>query len=179
MDYKTHPITREELRIVAKGVREAFKCKNKYRFNVIDAFERISLVFPQIICAVVDNDEFEPSVPGRCIPDMSGNYLIEIKNSIYDGAAKGVGGYRDHIMHEISHAILCLLGFTPILDRSFKNGELRPYESMEWQAKALCGEIMIPYEATAGLPINKIIGYCKVSRSCAELRFNEFRKKRE
>ena len=41
---------------------------------------------------------------------------------------------------------------------------------MEWQAKALCGEILIPYEETKGLSKNKIISYCKVSEECAIMR---------
>ena len=93
-----------------------------------------------------------------------------------DGAAEGIGGYRAHILHEICHAILCLLGFTPILDRAFKNNELKPFESMEWQAKALCGEILMPYEETEGLSVRQIRHLCQVSRESAELRYNNYRK---
>ena len=35
MDYKTKPTSREELRGIARFVRKLFKCKNKYRFDVI------------------------------------------------------------------------------------------------------------------------------------------------
>lgn len=176
MDYKTHPISREELRSVAKALRQIFKCKNKFRFDVIDAFERTPVLFPQVTCIVVEDEEIENNIPARCTPDMNGHYLIEVKNSVYEGAVTGKGGYRAHILHEICHAFLCILGFTPILDRAFRNRELRPFESMEWQAKALCGEVMIPYEETAGLSIRRIMGYCKVSYDSAELRFNEFKK---
>ena len=176
MDYKTHPTTREELRKMAKGIRQMYKCKNKYRFDVVNAFERTSLLFPEITCIVVEDDEFDQDIPARCTPDMNGHYLIEVKNSVYEGAVQGKGGYRAHILHEICHAILCIWGFTPILDRAFKNKQLRAYESMEWQAKALCGEIMIPYEETAGLSVRKIMGFCKVSRDCAAFRYREFGK---
>ena len=137
MDYKTKPTSREELRGIARFVRKLFKCKNKYRFDVMDAFEKIPSVIPAVTCLVVEDDEIEGDIPARCVPDFEGHYTIEVKSSIYDGAAEGIGGYRAHILHEICHAILCLLGFTPILDRAFKNNELKPFESMEWQAKAL------------------------------------------
>lgn len=176
MDYKTKPTSREELRGIARFVRKLFKCKNKYRFDVMDAFERIPSVIPAVTCLVVEDDEIEGDIPARCVPDFEGHYTIEVKSSIYDGAAEGIGGYRAHILHEICHAILCLLGFTPILDRAFKNNELKPFESMEWQAKALCGEILMPYEETEGLSVRQIRHLCQVSRESAELHYNNYRK---
>ena len=176
MDYKTKPTSREELREIAKFIREIFSCKNKYRFDVIDAFERAPVVLPAIVCLVVEDDEFEENIPARCVPDFNGNYTVEVKSSVYDGAIEGIGGYRAHILHEMCHAILCLLGFTPILDREFKNNELKPFESMEWQAKALCGEVLMPYEETKNLSVNQIRHLCQVSRESAELRYNNYRK---
>ena len=176
MDYKTRPISREDLRSIAKFMREVFKYKCILRFDVIDAFERFPELFPEVTCTVVEDDEIEEGVPARCIPDMNGHYLIEVKNSVYEGAVSGTGGYRAHILHEMCHAILCLLGFTPILDRAFKNKELKPFESMEWQAKALCGEIMMPYEETEGMTVRQIMNYCKVSAEAAQLRHNNYRK---
>lgn len=178
MDYKTKPISRNELRIIANFFRQAFGCKKRLKFNVIDAFERAPLVFPFLITTVVEDDELPEDIPARCIPDFNGNYLVEVKNSVYEGAVEEVGGYRDHIIHEMCHGVLCKLGFTPIMERAFKNNELKPYESMEWQAKALCGEILVPYERTAGMTARQIRHYCKVSYDCAEFRANEFRKKR-
>ena len=176
MDYKTKPCSREDLRIVAVAIRKAFKCRNKYFFDVVKAFEEISTKFPAITTLVVEDDAFEDNVPARCIPDFNGGYCIEVKNSIYEGAVSGVGGYRAHILHEICHAFLCLLGFTPILQRAFRNNELKPFESMEWQAKALCGEILMPYEETEGLSVRQIRHLCQVSRESAELRYNNYRK---
>ena len=166
MDYKTKPTSREELRRIARCIRKLFRCKNKFRFNVLTAFEKMPVIFPSVTCTVVEDDEIEGDIPGRCIPDFEGCYTIEVKSSIYEGAAAGVGGYRAHILHEICHAVLCML----------KNKELKPFESMEWQAKALCGEIMMPYEETEGLSVRQIQHLCKVSRESAELRYNNYRK---
>lgn len=176
MDYKTKSTSREELRRIARCIRKLFKCNNKYRFNVLTTFEKMPVIFPCVTCTVVGDDEIEGDIPARCIPDFEGCYTIEVKSSIYDGAAAGIGGYRAHILHEICHAILCMLGFTPVLDRAFKNKELKPFESMEWQAKALCGEIMMPYEETEGLSVRQIQHLCQVSRESAELRYNNYRK---
>ena len=176
MDYKTKPTSREELRNIAQCIRALFKCDDKFRFDVLTAFEKMPVIFPSVTCTIVEDDEIEGGIPARCIPDFDGHYTIEVKSSIYDGAAAGIGGYRAYILHEICHAILCMLGFTPILDRAFKNKELKPFESMEWQAKALCGEIMMPYEETEGLSVKQIQHLCQVSRESAELRYNNYRK---
>lgn len=174
MDYMTKPISRGDLRKIAYGFRKIFKCKNKYLFDVIDAFERVHSIFDNITVEVIEDDDetnFSKDIPAQCSPDMNGNYHIEVRESIYEGACNGIGGYRAHILHEICHAILCMLGYTPVLQRSFNNYEIENRStSMEWQAKALCGEILVPYEETKGLSKNKIISYCKVSEACANMR---------
>lgn len=168
MDYKTKPLNRRFLRFLAQIIRNTFKCRSKFKFNVILAFEQIHSIFKNITVEVVENELMR--VPARCIPDLNGCYHIEVKEEIYVGACNGVGGYRAHILHEMCHAILCMLGYTPILDREFKNNELKPFESMEWQAKALCGEILCPYEATKGMSVREIIRKCNVSEQCALMR---------
>ena len=176
MDYKTKPTSREKLRSIAKELRQKFGCNKGLWFDVIQAFERTHELFPQLICTVVEDDKLPDGVMGRCQPDWNGHYLIEVKESVYNDAAAGKGGPRAHVLHEICHAILCLLGFTPVLERSFKDFEIRPCKSMEWQAKALCGEILIPYGETQGLSVRQIMSKCGVSQECAALRENEFRK---
>ncbi len=181
MDYKTKPIDRKELRAIAKWVRSAFRSKNKLRFDVVKAFEKINSIFFQITTEIITDYAVDIisdlNVPAACIPDMKGNYHIVVRESIYDGACQGIGGYRAHILHEMSHAILCLLGYVPTLNREFKNNEIKPcYESMEWQAKALTGEILIPYEHTIGMSEKKIVAYCQVSKASAQYRINNLDK---
>jgi len=135
----------------------------------MDVFEKISLKFPEVVTEIVE-DEVLGDIPGRCIPDFKGNFTIQIKDSIYTGATKGVGGYRAHIMHEISHVLLFIIGFNPIVERSYKNNVLEPCESVEWQAKALTGEIMVPFEDTKNMTCEEIIEKCGVSKDCAEKR---------
>lgn len=175
MDYKTKPIGRKDLRAISRWFRYQFKCKNKYRFDVIDAFEKIHSKFPQITTQIIDTDSTDIisdlDVPGTCLPDLKGNYHIVIRENIYLGACNGIGGYRAHVLHEMCHAVLCLFGFTPNLERTFRNNEIEPrYISMEWQAKALAGEILVPYEETIGMSERKIRFLCKVSQSLAKNR---------
>lgn len=85
MDYITKPISRGELRTIAYWFRKVFKCKNKYLFDVIDAFERIHSIFDNITVEVIEDDDetnFNKNVPAQCTPDMKGNYHIEVMESI-------------------------------------------------------------------------------------------------
>ena len=56
------------------------------------------------------------------------------------------------------------------MQRSFSNGFIKPYESVEWQAKALCGEIMMPYYATANMTVDEIVDIYAVSEASARKR---------
>lgn len=172
MDYLTKPTSRNKLRALATYIRSLFKCRNKYRFDVIEALEKIHSIFTQVTVEIVEDDDpvLGKKIPCACSPDENGECHIQIKESVYEGAYRGIGGYRAHILHEMCHAILYLIGFKPILARLFNNYELRPFESAEWQAKALCGEIMVPYEATKGMSVKQIKHYCGVSKECAEMR---------
>lgn len=81
-----------------------------------------------------------------------------------------------HILHEICHVILFEAGFFPFMDRTYKIGELKPFESVEWQAKDLAGEMMMPYEETKDKSAKAIKRLCVVSGEASLLRFTNYRK---
>ena len=75
------------------------------------------------------------------------------------------------ICHEICHAILFHIGFMPTSARSIIKGKETPaYRSVEWQAKALCGELTIPYDATIGMNANEIMELYPVTKASAKYR---------
>lgn len=175
MDYMTKPISREKIRTISKAVREIFKCRNKFYFDVVEAFEKLPLLFPEVTTAIVEDDNTEYindlNCPAAFVPFYDGKFIIYVREKTYNDAVKGKGGPRAHIMHEISHFILFKLGYTPILERSFKNNEINPpYISFEWQAKALAGEVLIPFTYTSLMSVKSIMKRCKVSKECAETR---------
>ena len=171
MDYMTKPTSRYALRQIAPFVRELFGVDPSSEFPVLDALEKVPDVFPGSGFAIVPDDSLPKDTPARCRPDEDGNFLIEIKESVYDGAYnKHIGAYRGFIMHEICHIFLYKIGFTPIYTRSFENYEIPAYCSVEWQTKALCGEIMMPYEETKGLSCERIISTYGVSKGFATMR---------
>lgn len=169
MDYRTKKISREKIRNIAMALWVIFDCKNKYYFDVIKALEKMPTLFSNVSVEILsDDDPILRNVPATTIPDMKGNYSIKVKESVYEKAYfKNNGGYRMHIMHEISHCILFMIGYIPYFDRAYKNNELDNCESIEWQAKALAGETLINYRNTFGMSVESIMARCKVSKDAA------------
>lgn len=174
MDYITKSTNREEIRKFSKFFRFIFGVNDdKSPFPVLEALEKFPDVFKGSNFVIVEDDELPANVPARCSPDEFGNFTIEIKELVYKGAFdKGIGAYLGFICHEICHVFLYKIGFTPIIERSFGNNEIPPYKSVEWQAKALCGEVMMPYEATADMTCDEIMTVYHVSKSSAKYRKN-------
>lgn len=171
MDYMTKPISRYGLRQMSRFFRALFNVDETSKFPVLEALEKLYDIFPGCSFFIVEDEKLPADTPARCRPDDEGNFVIEIKKSIYDGAYfKGIGAYRGFILHEICHIFLYKIGFTPILTRSFENNEIPAYCSVEWQTKALCGEVMMPYEATKGMDRNTIVKEYGVSKGFAETR---------
>lgn len=170
MDYLTKPVSRKELREYGIVFRKLFRIPLHGKVPVMDVLERFHLVFPGSFFSIVEDADLPATLPARCNVLGNGKFEIEIRQTTYDGAYKNIGAYRDHIIHEICHAFLYTLGFTPIMQRSFKNGEIVNYRSSEWQAKALCGEVMIPYEETALLSASEIAEEYGVSLAQAKYR---------
>ena len=152
MDYKTKPLSRMDIRKLAKIFRKAFHASPIGPFPVLLALERLPDLFPGSNYVIVEDDYLDATVPCRCIPNDNApdSFTIEIKESVYNGAYNGVGAYRDHICHELCHLFLFHLGYRPVVERCYREGELKKYESVEWQAKALCGEVMLPFKETQG-----------------------------
>lgn len=136
-------------------------------------------MFKNVNCEIVSNNDFRlNNALTTTIKTLNNEYLILISEKVYDGANElNIGGYRMHIMHEICHVILFKIGFKPNLEKVYKNKKLKAYESIEWQAKALAGEILIPYSATIDMTLDEIVKECKVSKEAALFRINCYNKK--
>lgn len=70
----------------------------------------------------------------------------------------------------MAHVFLFNIGFTPIYERSFADNELPAYCSVEWQAKALTAEIMIPYYESKEMNQKEIENNYHVSKAFARNR---------
>ena len=170
MDYETKPVSRKKLRNFATIIRYVFNVGFTGAFPVVEIIDKIPQKLKGTNFEVLEDDELPANIPARCFPDEEGHFTIQVKESVYLGAEKGIGACRGFIMHEICHVFLYKMGFTPIHNRTLKNNSIPAYRSVEWQAKALCGEVMMPYLETLGLTENEIISKYHVSKGFAQKR---------
>jgi|GEM_PF-208200 len=171
MDYKTKPASRRTLRRLSVFLRRIFNLTPDEPFPVLSVLEQLPDKFRDCDWEVLEDSDFPSKVMARCLPNDRGGFTIQIKESVYAGAyERQVGAYLGFICHEICHVFLFKVGYTPVYERSFQANELPAYESVEWQAKALCGEVMMPYNATRGMDANQIADTYHVSKESAKMR---------
>ncbi len=168
MDYETKPTCRKDLRKYAMILRKLFGVSSEGPFPVLEALDRVPDIFEGSGYQIVEDKKLPPQTMAQCSPNDTGGFTIEIKESVYVGAYKNqVGAFLGFICHEICHIFLFKIGFTPVYSRSFADGELPAYCSVEWQAKALCAEVMLPYEETRGMKPTELVNTYHVSKAFA------------
>lgn len=168
MDYQTKPTSRKDLRRYAKYFRKVFDVSETGPFPVLEALEKLGDVFPNCNYLIVEENELPPQIMAACSPNDQGGFTITIRERVYRGAYEdGIGAFLGFICHEICHVFLFHIGFRPIFTRSFDNNEIPAYCSVEWQAKALCAEVMVPFEESRGMKPTEIVNRYHVSKSFA------------
>lgn len=174
MDYMTKPLSRKAIRNIGKCIRKIFKVSEDKPFPVLQVLDKLSLFFHNAEYQVLEDNRLLPNVFAWCYQKPDGGFMIEIKQTVYDGAYNNNYTFLCFICHEICHIILFYLGFTPISTRTLdKNINIPAYRSVEWQAKALCGELTIPYEATANMNASEIVEKYHVSKQSAIYRVRQ------
>ena len=177
MDYQTKPTSRKDLRVYAKIFRRLFHVQQNGRFPVLEALEHVPDVFHGSGFVIIEDSKMPAKTMARCFQNDTGGYTIEIKESVYVGAyEKNIGAYLGFICHEICHLFLFYIGFTPIYSRAFEEKELPCYCSVEWQCKALTGEVMIPFNESHGMGEEEIIRKYHVSKAFARKRVQQERR---
>jgi len=137
----------------------------------LEALDKVSDIFENCNYIIVPDKKLPPKTMAQCIQNDMDGFTIEIKESVYVGAyEKRIGAFLGFICHEICHIFLFAIGFTPIYARSVENNVIPPYRSVEWQAKALCAEVMIPFEESKGMKEEEIIRKYMVSKAFAQNR---------
>ncbi len=180
MDYMTKPLSRADIRRISQYVRQIFKLQPDEPFPVLFILEQMCNTFEGTEFQVLEDEKLPANVFAWCYPKPEGGMMIEIKQTVYDGAYYDQNrAFLCFICHEICHVILFYLGFTPISTRTLeKNEEIPAYRSVEWQAKALCGELTIPYKATVGMKAKEIMEKYPVTAASAQYRVKQDKKKK-
>lgn len=175
MDYMTKPISRSTIRNLCKYIRRIFRLSPDEPFPVLKILDKLCVLFEGTDYQIVEDNHLPANVFACCYQKADGWFMIEIKETVYKGAYEdNNGAFLCFICHEICHVILFYFGYTPISARAICNDEKIPaYRSVEWQAKALCGELTIPYEATKDMSAKEIVDKYHVSMQSAKYKVKQ------
>lgn len=177
-DYLTKPTSRRELKRIAAEIREALEEKDPYSFDSVQALERLPNLFRgrmDVDVQIVDDADIDDDIP--CYSELSSDgksYCIYIKNKVYEGANRGIGGYRAHICHEICHLFLYIHGYLPEQEIPAGKQPVSLCRSGEWQAKALSGYVMVPPDTCKAFAASAIQDICEVSEEMAETMYRVY-----
>ena len=86
MDYRTKPLSRSSIRQLSKYIRKIFKLNESEPFPVLDILERVCIMFDGVDYIVVEDDDLPTDIFAWCYPKPEGGFMIEIKQTVYDGA---------------------------------------------------------------------------------------------
>lgn len=168
MDYETSLIlSRVKIRKIASFIRKKLSIKT-IRFPVMRVLELFVTEYDDILCYTVEEDtSFKNGVMAELSMINDYRYCIRIRESVYNDASVGGRASTGFVCHELCHFILVhILGIKPkkyfdlngiAYARQIYGWSIPAYKSMEWQAKALCGELMIPYEECKNYDLKTII----------------------
>ncbi len=172
MDYETKATSRKELRLFAKLFRSICGFDENEPINPLLLLDRLRDLegFSDVRYEIVYGNELPGTVPAQCVKENN-EYVIQIKDTVFLSAEKGVGGSRMHIIHEIMHPFADKIRFKPIFSRNVTK-ETPCYRRLEWIVKALAGEVMMPYEATKGMSVKELMMEYGVSEPAAKKRIS-------
>lgn len=173
MGYRCQPVSRAELRVIARKFRKVLGIEDVLHVNVMKILELVlPTIFEGFSYEIVATNE----LPRKRHADTDVvNRIIRIREDIYDKACEGDGQARMTIMHEIAHYLLivvCGLKFA----RSYSSEPVKIYEDPEWQAMALAAEIMCDARLVRHMTPDQIKDTCGVSWTAAKRVYENCRK---
>lgn len=167
-DYIVESKSREDLRRLARVLREFLGLENELWIPIVELLDVLSEIFSDFSYEIVRDIEL-PSDTHAETDIRTGH--IRIKESVYLRACNGEGRDRMTIAHEIGHYFtLCFCGFS--LQRNFKRQEVKSYNDPEWQAKCFAGEFMVAHHLTGNMDVTQIVEACGVSNEAAKYQYN-------
>lgn len=140
--HRVPPTSTKKIRRDAQKVREVLAvvgASAKGPVDIVDILEnRMPTFLPNLLLEVMPDHELGAD-HARTYPDKD---LIQVRESTYTGAMKGVGRDIFTLAHELGHLLMHkgVAAFPRTTGRSFKI-----YEDSEWQADTFAAEFLMPY----------------------------------
>ena len=170
--YEVPPLRRIDLRRYARSVRRDLGLLNTHYFPIVELLEALHQM--GIEQDIIDDLTWDKQYgkEKHAVYSLT-DRIINIKESVYNGAVNDCGRDRFTIAHEIAHVLL--LDNHEIKVAKIRDGnDLPPYRDPEWQADCLAGELLMPYHLCKDMSISEIVKMCKVSLSAAHFQKSKY-----
>jgi Zn-dependent peptidase ImmA (M78 family) len=161
--YETRPVSRQQLRDFASGIRTKFGLGEVLLFPIVEFMElNLPTIDPEFQWEIVEKDILSEEIHADTDPVAR---RIRIREDVYEGAVAGNGRDRMTVAHELAHYLLLVVLEWPVLPSS---EDVPAYRDPEWQAKALAGELLIPHQKIQGMDCGDVMETFGVSLEAAE-----------
>ena len=159
--FKATPLSRKNIRKIARLIRESIGVSDKEAFPVIPFLESVLKKFDYDydICEESElKDKYAVTIPSK--------RLMKIREDVYLGAMNNNPRDLFTIAHEFGHAFLHDTD-TIVLARGEEG--IKAYENPEWQANTFAAELLAPSDAIEGIDIEEIMRRYNCSKKVAEI----------
>lgn len=165
---RVEPKSRKDIRKLAYSLRKTLHLEDTLYFPVVEFLDVLEEVDDGFTYFIVSDDDLPMSVHAQT--DIKTG-LVTIKETVYNGAARGEGRDRMTIAHELGHYFtLCVIGFK--LYSCKEDDPIQAYEDPEWQAKCFAGELLIPHHLVQDMTTPEVALRCGVSLDAARFQLS-------
>ncbi|WP_337880903.1 ImmA/IrrE family metallo-endopeptidase [Rheinheimera sp.] len=169
------PSSTLKIRLLANKFREVFAelgAPRSGRVDIIDILDcALPGILPDFVLDVVPDSELGED-HAQTFPDR---LLIKVKESVYEGARKGLGRDIFTLAHELGHLFLHRNISSYARSNTSTNHKL--FEDSEWQADCFAAEFLMPYEEVMMCrSVEEVMKRFGVSHKAAEVRFGKIKK---
>jgi Zn-dependent peptidase ImmA (M78 family) len=176
--YRVPPLSIKKIEVQALEIRKALQVKEAF-FPLIEVVEfALPRLFPEFVLDIKTSAEMTSLYgSGTLAMTTPANMTLELSEDTYEGLHTHNGRSRYTVAHELGH--LFLHQNTGGFARFDSQGQMRIYESSEWQADNFAIELLAPLElAAACASIEAVAILFGISRRAAEIRWKEIEKYR-
>lgn len=162
MNYIAKPMSRKDIRGIARIIRKIQNAENTLYFDIMDFLEHtLPVLIPGFTLSVGTRAEMG-ECHGLTFPDRN---EIKLREDVYEGALQGNGRDRLTAAHELFHFLEH--SKESIVFARTGSGNITTYTDPEWQANAFGGELLVSYDQARYLTIEEIADKCGVSKRAA------------
>lgn len=166
MEYVVKPMSRNEIRFIARIVRKMQRSETTLYFDIIDFLEHtLPVLLPNFTLSIGTRLEMG-DCHGLTFPDRN---EIRFREDVYDGVIAGNGRDRLTAAHELFHLLIHSNDSVAFARTGTDNMPI--YMNPEWQADAFGGELLVPSDLATDLSVTEIAEKCGVSLKAAAYQY--------